>query len=279
MGDVIGASERRICIVLGFCRAVIRYVPKPRQRDERLKPIIPVLAWMEPRLGKRRMRTVVCNMLEPISKGAFQRLWQVLKLQVKPRRKRRFRSRSLPTAPGLRAKAANEVWCMDFMKDWTIKGFPLRILSVVDERTRRCLALSVGPRFTASDVLDVLEGLILRHGTPVNLRSDNGPEFVAKQVQRWAESAGIRLVRSAPASPWENPFAESFHSRFRDEFTEGEAFGSMEEARILCEAYRRWYNEARPHSSLKNKTPNEFAATEENRLPVPVQPGLAGAAA
>lgn len=276
---MIGVSERRICAVLDFCRAAIRYEPRPRPRDERLKPILPVLAWMEPRMGKRRMRRTVCNLLEHVSRGAFERLWQLLKLQVKPRKKRRFRSRALPVAGFLRARRPKEVWCIDFMKDWTLKGFPMRILSVVDEHTRQCLALAVGPRFTAADVLDVLEGLILRHGAPANIRSDNGPEFVATKVQRWGEAVGVRLVRSAPASPWENPFAESFHSRFRDEFTESEAFGSMEEARVLCEAYRRWYNEARPHSALKYMTPNEFAAGCENSLPVPVQPGLAGAAA
>jgi putative transposase len=278
MAQVIGVSERRICKALDFCRAAVRYKPRPRPRDERLKPILPILAWMEPRFGKRRLRKKVCNLLEHISKGAFERLWQLLKLQVKPRKKRRFRSKALPIAV-LRAQHQNEVWCMDFMKDWTLKGFPFRIFSVVDERTRRCLALVVAPSFKAQDVLDVLEGLILRHGAPENLRSDNGPEFIATTVQRWAEAAGVRLVRSAPASPWENPFIESFHSRFRDELSEGEVFGSLVEAQVLCEAYRRWYNEARPHSSLKDMTPNEFAAGEKISWPVPPQAGLAGAAA
>jgi len=230
-------------------------------------------------MGHRRMRQAVCNLLEPISKGAFQRLWQQLKLQVKPRKKRRFRSKTLPAVPGLRAQYPNEVWCMDFMKDWTLKGFPFRIFSVVDERTRRCLALVVAPCFKAADVVDVLEGLILRHGTPKNLRSDNGPEFIATKVQDWATSAGVRLVRSAPASPWENPFIESFHSRFRDELSEEQVFGSLVEAQVLCEAYRIWYNEHRPHSALKYMTPNRFAAGEEYKLPVPLQAGLEGAAA
>ena len=160
---MIGVSERRICKALDFCRAAVRYKPRPRLRDERLKPILPILAWMEPRFGKRRLRKTVCNLLEHVSKGAFERLWQLLKLQVKPRKKRRFRSKALPVTV-LRAQHQHEVWCMDFMKDWTLKGFPFRIFSVVDERTRRCLALVVAPSFKAQDVLDVLEGLILRHG-------------------------------------------------------------------------------------------------------------------
>lgn len=129
----------------------------------------------------------------------------------------------------------------------------------MDENTRQCLALVVARRFTAADVVTEIERLHAWHGTPQHLRSDNGPEFVATVVERHAAASGIRLVRSAPRSPWQNPVIESFHSRVRDEFLERETFGSLAEAQILAEAYRVWYNEHRPHSALKYLTPAAFA--------------------
>ena len=252
-------SERLACRVLGWCRATQRYQATPRARDERLKPLLPVLARERPWEGYRRIHDFVTTMVEPIGRSALQRLWQHLKLQVVPRKRHRHRRKTLLTLPGLRATHPGHVWCIDFMKDYTSRGQSLRLLSVVDEYTRQCLALVVARRFTAADVVAELERLRVWHGTPEHLRSDNGPEFVATVVERHAATAGIRLVRSAPRSPWQNPFIESFHSRVRDEFLERETFGSLEEAQILAEAYRVWYNEHRPHSALKYLTPAAFA--------------------
>jgi transposase InsO family protein len=218
------------------------------------------LAKVFTRFGYRRMRQVVCAQMEPISPGSLQRLWQLLKLQVKPRKRHRRRPPRLPIVAGLRARGPNQVWCLDFMKDRTLDGRTVRVLSVVDEYTRECLALAVQPRFLAVDVVNLVERLSWEHGQPVHLRSDNGPEFVATVVERWASEVGIRLVRSTPASPWENAFSETFHSRARDEFMEREVFGSLAEIRVLAEAYRVWYNEARPHSALRYRTPAAFAA-------------------
>ena len=167
--------------------------------------------------------------------------------------------RNLTPVKGLRARYQNHVWCLDFLLDRTRDGRKLRFLSVVDEYTRRCLALEVQTRFPAHDVVAVLARLVAIHGRPMFIRSDNGPEFIATVVREWADKCGILLVRSAPASPWQNPFAETFHSRLRDEMVEQEDFGSLAEARFLAEAYRVWYNNERPHSSLGYMTPEAFS--------------------
>ena len=264
-----------ICQAFDWCRATLRYVAKVRPRAERLKTVLPTLTQGQPRFGQIRIRHVVCETVEYISKNAFHRLWQLLGLQVVPRKRRRSRRRyRLAQVPGLRATAPNQVWCLDFLKDYTSDGRGLRFLSIVDEHPRLCVGLEVERRFRAAEVVAVLDRLVALRGAPTYLRSDNGPEFVATVVERWAKARGIQLVRSAPRHPWENPFIESFHSRLRDEFVEREVFGSLAETKILAEAYRRWYNEARPHSALKYLTPRAFL--DKLLARVTGQPGCAG---
>ena len=262
-GSVRKASLSIVCGVLSVARSTVSYEPRPRPRDTRLKPVLPQLARKLPWAGYRTMCQVVNVSLETISRNSFQRLWQLLGLQCRPMKRRRRIRRKLPTIPGLRAGKRNEIWCLDFMKDYTSDGRALRFLSVVDEYTRECLSFEVARKFKAEDVLDVLDLLMREHGRPVHVRSDNGPEFVATVVGRWAEALGIILVRSAPGCPWQNPYSETFHSRARWELMEREEFGSEEEARLLAEAYRRWYNEARPHSSLGRIPPAVFAGKME----------------
>ncbi len=186
--------------------------------------------------------------------------WQLLALHVKPRKRiRRRRPVGLPVG-GLQAQHANHVWCLDFLKDTTRDRRPLRIFSIVDEHTRECLALLVARRFHAVDVVRALNRVRWVRGSPGHLRSDNGPECVASDVATWATEAGITLVHTAPGSPWENAFSKTFHSRLRDECLEREVFGSLEEAQVVCEAYRQWYNTVRPHSALGYQTPAACAA-------------------
>lgn len=274
LGLVPEASQRRICAVLAWCRASLRYRPRPRARDERLKMLLPELARRAPREGYRRAADAIRELLGVIGENTVHRLWKLLKLQVKPRKRRRVRRKPLPEALGLRAQGLNHVWCLDFMKDWTLGGGTFRILSVVDEYTRECLAMEAAASFKAADVVALLEWLGYQRGLPVHVRSDNGPEFIAREVARWAEAVKVGLVRSAPGCPWHNPFSETFHSRARDEFTEGVAFGSLEEARVLCEAFRQWYNTARRHSSLGRQTPASFAAKVRVAGRVLGQPGF-----
>ena len=254
------ATIREACATLEVSRSGFYYAPRPRARDERLKAVLPALARTQPRFGYRRLREAVCCSFEHVSRDTIQRLCQLLGLQVKPVKRRRKPRKAPEAVPGLRARYPHHVWCLDFLMDRTRDGRALRFLSVVDEHTRRCLALVVARRIRAVDVVGLLTRLMREHGPPVHVRSDNGPEFVATVVEAWATSSRIRLVRSAPASPWENPFSETYHSRLRDEFVEREEFGSVEEAQVLAEAYRVWYNEARMHSALGYLTPAAFAA-------------------
>lgn len=263
-----GVSQRFVCTCLGWCRGTMRRVPKVRARDQRIAAILPALARQSPREGSRRLRLTVCALLEGMGKNAFHRIWKLLKLQVKPRKRHRTRRKALPEKLGLRSTGPNHVWCMDFMQDWTLGGRSFRMFSVVDEYTRECLALIPAWRFTAAEVVACLEWLGHLYGPPVHLRSDNGPEFVAKDVLNWATAVGIELVRSAPGCPWQNAFIESFHSRAREEFTEGIVFGSLAEAIVLCEAFRKWYNESRRHSALKYETPAAFAMRFRTKGPI-----------
>lgn len=252
------ATQRRFCDVLGWSRSTMRYLERPKVRDERLKPVLARLAVKLPRFGFRRIHNEVLK-AEKVCRETIQRLWKTMQLQVPLRPRRPKRVRTPAVIRGLRARHQNHVWCLDFLKDRTRDGRILRFLSVVDEHTRLCLALEVSTRFPAAAVVAVLARLAAIHGTPMFVRSDNGPEFIAHEVARWAKAMGVTLVRSAPASPWQNPFAETFHSRLRDELVEQEDFGSLAEARVLAEAYRVWYNNERPHSSLGYQTPAEFS--------------------
>jgi len=159
-----------------------------------------------------------------------------------------------------RAERKDQVWCWDFAFDRTTSGTTLKWLSIVDEHTRECLALKVDRGITSEDVLDTLAELFAMRGVPESIRSDNGPEFVSKAIQAWLAKLRIETLYIAPGSPWENGYAESFHSKLVDEFLSREEFGSLREARAMTRAWREDYNEVRPHSSLGYLTPSEYAA-------------------
>jgi transposase InsO family protein len=166
------------------------------------------------------------------------------------------------------------VWTWDFIHDRTTNGRPLKWLSIVDEYTRECLALEVDRSITAEKVIDVLAELFRIRGVPKHIRSDNGPEFIAQAIPRWLSLAGVETLYVEPGSPWENGYAESFHSRLRDELTNREEFTNLAEARHLADAWRLEYNHRRPHSSLGYQTPAEFAAGCAAAASAPAAPPL-----
>jgi len=153
----------------------------------------------------------------------------------------------------------NEVWSYDFLFDQTADGRRLKIPPIVDEFTRGCLVMLVAGRLTAQDVIRALAEAAQVRGMPEHLRSDNGPEFIAKAVRRWLACEGTATLYVEPGSPWENAYSESFNSRLRDELLNGELFSSEKEAQVLLEQWRRAYNEERPHSSLGYVAPAVFA--------------------
>ena len=186
------------------------------------------------------------------------------------------------------ARHKDHVWSYDFVADRTEDGRQLRFLVVIDEYTRECLAIEVARSFTAQDVIGVLQYLFAVRGTPEHIRSDNGPEFVAKSVRRWLDRAAVKTLFIAKGSPWENGYVESFNGKLRDELMNRELFLSWEEARWLIDRWRLDYNHHRIHSSLNYQTPAAYAAgcilpaaatpspPEHNRLLAPdslTQPG------
>ena len=171
-----------------------------------------------------------------------------------------------------RARHRNHVWSYDFLTDRTEDGRQLKLLVVIDEFTRECLAAEVGRTFTARDVMLTLQYLFAVRGAPEHIRSDNGPEFIAKELQRWLDRASVRTLYIQKASPWENGYVESFNGKLRDELLNRELFLSVPEARFVLDEWRLEYNHRRPHSGLNWQTPAAYAANIIDR-PTGVFPG------
>ena len=257
-------SCRRACTLLGVARSTLGYVPRRGGEDRLLLARLRRLAQQHPRYGYRRIWAVLRRAGRRVNAKRVYRLWRLGGLGLprrRPARKQRTgeRVRPLATAP-------NEVWTYDFVYDWAARGGQFKCLTVVDEYTRECLALEPARSLPARDVLRVLRQLVTRYGSPRYLRSDNGPEFIARRVRGWLARTGIATAYIEPGKPWQNGVGESFHSRLRDECLDREWFHSLAEARVLLEQFRRTYNEQRPHSSLRYRTPAEVG---QDRAPIP----------
>jgi putative transposase len=176
-------------------------------------------------------------------------------------RKRRRKRRGIGIGLPCRAERPNQVWAYDFLEDRTETGRKLRILTIEDEFTRQCLAIEVEHRMNAQFVAQTLLRLFEEHGAPQFVRSDNGPEFIAKSLMQTLKSQGVACRHIDPGSPWQNGINERFNGSYRDECANLETFHNADHARVLSQSYRRYYNQVRPHSSLEYQTPSEFAAT------------------
>jgi len=195
-----------------------------------------------------------------VNRKKVSRFMSILGLKIKCKAKKR---RRLGISSGKRQQACypNHVWSWDIIYDQTSRGRQLRILTVLDEYTRECYSIQVGYHMTSCEVLETLKQLVQQHGMPEHIRSDNGSEFIAKAVQVWIKTSQIATLYITPGSPWENPYIESFHGKFRDECLNRELFDSLLEAQIIIEDWRNEYNQERPHSSLGYQTPFEFKKT------------------
>lgn len=254
-------SERRACQVVNQPRSTQRYRPKARVIDVALIGRLHELVRAHPRYGYRRMWALLRGEGWRVNRKKIWRLWgkEGFKVPQKQRKKRRLGS-SENGIVRFRPQHKDHVWTWDFIHDRDERGRPLKWLSLVDEYTRECLALEVERSMTAWDVVDVIRQVVLIRGTPGYIRSDNGPEFIAQAIRSWLESAGIGTLYIAPASPWENGYAESFFSRLRDELLNAELFADLREAKALAASWQNEYNHRRPHSSLGYLTPAAFAA-------------------
>ena len=178
-------------------------------------------------------------------------------VQVKPPKKRRPRQ-GISTGSPTKANSRNHVWSWDFVHDRTDNGGPLKMMTLIDEYTRKCLDIRVARQLTSTDVLSVLSEAIEEEGPPSYIRSDNGSEFIAHQVQQWLSDKKIKAIYIDPGSPWQNGFIESFHNRLRDECLNREVLLSVAEAQVVIEQWRQTYNHEHPHSRLGFKSPQEF---------------------
>lgn len=250
-----GLSERRGCALSGIGRSSRRYRAVGRD-DSALAAQLKRIAQKYRRYGYRRAHQHLRREGLVVNPKRVRRVWMACGLQL-PKRKRRRRGQK--GAVPLRAERPNHVWTYDFMQDATSDGRKLRFLNVEDEYTRQNLAIEVGRHMPARAVLGVLERLLSERGTPEFIRSDNGPEFIAKEVKQWLSRQGVKTHYIDPASPWQNAFCESFNGKFRDECLNMEVFHTVLEARVLATQWRHYYNTERPHSSLGYRTPDEFA--------------------
>ncbi len=260
--ESFGVSERRACRVLGQQRSTQRQRPKKtKEREERLLRRMLELVRGHPRYGYRRIWALLWREGWRVNRKRVYRLWrqQGLKVPRIQRKKRRLGS-SANSCVRRPAGYKGHVWAWDFLHDRTSDGRPLKWFTLVDEYTRECVALEVERGMTARAVRAVLAGVVRERGAPVHIRSDNGPEFIAKAIRAWMSAAGLETLYIEPGAPWENGYAESFNSKVRDELLNAEEFGSLLEAKVLAKEWRQEYNHVRPHSSLGYRTPAEYGA-------------------
>jgi putative transposase len=226
-------SQRRLCRVLGQSRSTQRYHRRKPDDDRRL--IEELRRWCEwhPRFGSERVHQMLLGTGWRVNFKRVHRLWKQEHFQVpgKQRKRRRLPGHSANGCVRHKALHRNHVWSYDFLVDRTEDGRQLKLLVVIDEFTRECLAAEVGRTFTARDVMLTLQYLFAVRGAPQHVRSDNGPEFIAKELQRWLERAAVNTLYIQKASPWENGYVESFNGKLRDELLNRELFLSVPEAR------------------------------------------------
>lgn len=264
------ASQRRACQVVEQPRATQRYRARRALSDRPLVKRLRELAGQHPRYGYRRIAVLLRRQGWRINRKRVQRLWREEGLKVPQKQRKRRRLAARGQGPVVRrAERPNQVWSYDFVWDQTANGRLLKWLPIVDEYTRECLRLPVARQMKAVDVVERLRELVRERGAPAYLRSDNGPEFVARAVKEWLASEQVATLYIEPGSPWENAYVESFNSRLRDELLDREVFDSVAEARVLAEQYRREHNERRPHSALGYQTPREFALASRAKFSSP----------
>ena len=256
----LGHSERKVCKVLGQSRSTQRYKPKLPDKDKPVIDDLLVLHVKHPRYGYRRITIKLREQGWFINFKRVYRLWCQEGFKVPKRQhKKRHAGCSENSCNRKKAEHHNHLWSYDFVNERLENGRKVRILVVIDEFTRECLALDVARHFKGQDVVEVLRYLFAVRGCPKYIRSDNGPEFVSKAVQKWLDVSGVDTLYVAPGSPWENGYVESFNSRLRDEFLNRELFLHIDELRYVADRWRMDYNHYRPHSSLDYMAPAAYA--------------------
>jgi len=249
-------SERFACKVLGQHRSTQRKKPQSRPDEEALTTDIIRLASRYGRYGYRRITAMLRSEGWTVNAKRVERIWRREGLKVPQKQPKRGRLwLNDGSCVRLRPEHPNHVWSYDFVEGRTHNGRKFRMLNIIDEFTRECLAIRIDRKLNSTDVIDVLSDRFILRGVPGHVRSDNGPEFIAKAVREWIAAVGAKTAFIEPGSPWENGYCESFNSKLRDELLNSEIFYSLAEAKVIIEVWRRYYNTERPHSSLGYKPP------------------------
>ncbi len=267
--EELGISERRACRVVDQPRSTQRREEIIRDDEKALTEEIVTMACQYGRYGYRRITALLRSDGWRVNHKRVERIWRQEGLKVpqkQPKRRRLWLNDG--SCIRLRPEHPKHVWSYDFVADRTSNGRALRMLTMIDEYTRECLAIRVDRALSSYDVIEQLADSFVERGTPDFIRSDNGSEFTADAVREWLERLGVRTAFIEPGSPWENGYIESFNGKLRDELLNGEIFDTVIEARIIIERWRKEYNQKRPHSSLGYvpPAPEAILPSQRNQL-------------
>ena len=254
--SVLEVSVRRACQVLGIPRSTYHYRCEVSCDEEPLTARIIELALQYGRYGYRRITALLQAEGWPVNHKRVERIWRQEGLKVpqrQPRRRRLWLNDG--SCVRLQPQYPDHVWSYDFLLHHTHDGRKFRILTILDEYSRQCLAIDIGRKMNHESVLFRLTDLFTRRGIPTYIRSDNGSEFTAQNVREWPQALGVKTLYIAPGSPWENGYIESFNGKLRDEVLNLEIFDTLLEAKVLIDRWHREYNHVRPHSSLGYRPP------------------------
>ena len=255
-------SERHACRIVGQPRGTQRYTTIVRADEDALTSAIISLASRYGRYGYRRVRSLLTEAGWQVGCDRVQRIWRREGLKVPKRQKPRGRLwLNDGSCIRLRPQHRNHVWSYDFVEAQTHDGRKLRLMTLIDEFTRECLAIRVARRINSFGVIETMADAMLERGVPEHIRSDNGAEMTAKIVRSWLAKLGTKTLYIEPGSPWENGYCESFNGKLRDECLNGEIFYSLKEAIVVLEQWRNQYNTIRPHSSLNYRPPAPQTST------------------
>jgi transposase InsO family protein len=249
-------TERHACRIVGQPRGTQRYTTIVRADEDGLTGAIISLASQYGRYGYRRITSLLADAGWQVGCDRVQRIWRREGLKVPRKQKPRGRLwLNDGSCIRLRPLHRNHVWSYDFVEAHTHDGRKLRLLTLIDEFTRECLAIRVARRINSFGVIETMADAMLERGVPEHIRSDNGAEMTAKVVRSWLANLGAQTLYIEPGSPWENGYCESFNGKLRDECLNGEIFYSLKEATVVIEQWRKHYNTCRPHSSLGYRPP------------------------
>lgn len=252
-------SRRRGCGLMSLRRSSLYYRGVERD-DAPLREAIRQVAYQNRRWGVPRIVFKLEQLGWPDNHKRIERIYQEEGLQV--RQRKRKRTRSAERQPLVRPSRRNELWAMDFMSDALCDGRKLKILTIIDCYTRECVHIEVDTSINGVRVARILEELRVTRGLPERIMTDNGPEFSGRALDAWAYARDVKLHFIEPGKPSQNGYIESFNGKFRDECLNEHWFVSLSDARWLIESWRKEYNQIRPHSALKGRTPLEFAQAE-----------------